>query len=69
MSFKTFLRRLKVTLEGHINEFFWAITPTYMHEISKKNCTGVLLEEEKCQFETFVHARTLTLPLPLPPPL
>ena len=23
--------RLKVILEGHINELFWAITPTYMH--------------------------------------
>ena len=31
MPFETFLGRLKVTLEGHINEFFWAITPTYMH--------------------------------------
>ena len=33
MSFETFLDRLKgkVTLEGHINELFWAITPTYMH--------------------------------------
>ena len=30
---KHFLGRLKVkvTLEGHINELFWAITPTYMH--------------------------------------
>ena len=30
---KPFLGRLKVkvTLEGHINELFWAITPTYMH--------------------------------------
>ena len=30
---KHFLDRLKVkvTLEGHINEIFWAITPTYMH--------------------------------------
>ena len=28
-----FLSRLnvKVTLEGHINELFWAITPIYMH--------------------------------------
>ena len=34
MPFETFLGRLKVkvTLEGHINELFWAITPTYMHE-------------------------------------
>ena len=33
MSFKIFLGRLKVkvTLEGHINEFFWVITPTHMH--------------------------------------
>ena len=33
MLFKTFLGRLKVkvTLEGHINEHFWSITPTYMH--------------------------------------
>ena len=33
MPFETFLDRLKVkvTLEGHINEIFWAITPTYMH--------------------------------------
>ena len=23
--------KVKVTLEGHINELFWAITPTYMH--------------------------------------
>ena len=31
---KHFLGRLKVkvTLEGHINELFWAITPIYMHE-------------------------------------
>ena len=30
---KHFLDRLKVkvTLDGHINELFWAITPTYMH--------------------------------------
>ena len=30
---KHFLGRLtvKVTLEGHINELFWAITPTYKH--------------------------------------
>ena len=34
MSFEIFLGKLKVkvTLEGHINELFWAITPTYMHE-------------------------------------
>ena len=33
MPFETFLGRLKVkvTLEGHINELFWAITSTYMH--------------------------------------
>ena len=33
MSFETFLGRLKVrvTLEGHINELFWAIFLTYMH--------------------------------------
>ena len=32
MLFETFLGRLKVkvTLEGHINEHSWAITPTYM---------------------------------------
>ena len=32
MTFETFLGRLKVkvTLEGHINEILWAITPTYM---------------------------------------
>ena len=23
--------KVKVTLEGHINELLWAITPTYMH--------------------------------------
>ena len=30
---KHFLGRfkIKVPLEGHINEHFWAITPTYMH--------------------------------------
>ena len=34
MPFETFLGRLKVkvTLEGHINELFWAITLTCMHE-------------------------------------
>ena len=33
MPFETFLGWLKakVTLEGHIHELFWAITPTYMH--------------------------------------
>ena len=33
MPFETFLDRLKVkvTLEGHTNEIFWAIIPTYMH--------------------------------------
>ena len=33
MTFETFLGRLKVkvTLEGHITELFWAITPIYMH--------------------------------------
>ena len=32
MSFEIFLGRwkVKVTLEGHINELFWAITPSYM---------------------------------------
>ena len=24
--------KVKVTLEGHINELFWAITPKHMHE-------------------------------------
>ena len=28
--------KVKVTLEGHINEIFWAITPTYMHGFQKK---------------------------------
>ena len=47
MPFETFLGRLKVkvTLEGHINKFFWATTPTYIAWISKLFCTGVLLEE------------------------
>ena len=38
MSFETFLGRLKVkvTLEGHINELFWAITPAFMHGF--QNC-------------------------------
>ena len=38
MPFETFLGRfkVKVTLEGHINELFWAITPTYMHGFQKK---------------------------------
>ena len=33
MPFETFLGRLKVkvTLEGHINELLLDITPTYMH--------------------------------------
>ena len=33
MPFENFLGRLKitVTLQSHINEHFWAITPTYMH--------------------------------------
>ena len=33
MPFETFLGRLKVkvTLEGHISELLWAITPTYTH--------------------------------------
>ena len=33
MPFEIFLSRLKVKviLEDHINELFWAITPTYMH--------------------------------------
>ena len=34
MQFVTFLLgrfKVKVTLEGHINELFWTITPTYMH--------------------------------------
>ena len=32
MPFETFLGRLKVkvTLEGHINELFWTITPIYI---------------------------------------
>ena len=32
-----FLGRLnvKVTFEGHINELFWAITPTHMHGFQK----------------------------------
>ena len=42
MPFETYLGRLKVkvkvTLEGHINELFWAITPIYiyMHEFQNK---------------------------------
>ena len=34
MPSETFLGRLKVnvTLEGHINEHFWAISPIYMHQ-------------------------------------
>ena len=35
MLFETFVLgrlKVKVTLEGHINELFWAITPLYMHE-------------------------------------
>ena len=38
MPFETFLGRLKVkvTLEGYINELFWAITPTYMHGFKKR---------------------------------
>ena len=34
MSYETFFLgrlKVKVTLEGHINEIFWAITPTFMH--------------------------------------
>ena len=37
MPFETFVHArtlrltVKVTLEGHINELFWAITPTCMH--------------------------------------
>ena len=33
MPFEIFLGRLKVTvtLEGHINELFWALTPTNTH--------------------------------------
>ena len=47
MPLETFLGKLKikVTLEGHINELFWVITPTYMHGFPKKKCTGVLLKE------------------------
>ena len=48
MPLETFLGRLKVkvTLEGHINELFWAITPIYICAwISKSFCTGVLFEE------------------------
>ena len=35
MPFETFFSgrlKVKVTLVGHINELFWAITPIYMHE-------------------------------------
>ena len=33
MPFETFLGRskVKVTLEGHINELLWAITPIYIY--------------------------------------
>ena len=37
--------KVKVILEGHINELFWAITPTYMHGFQNNCCTGVLLDE------------------------
>ena len=39
MPFETFLGRLKVkvTLEGHINELFWAITPIFMHEFQNNS--------------------------------
>ena len=38
MPFETFLGRLrvKVTLEGHIHELFWAITPSYMQGLKVK---------------------------------
>ena len=66
---KHILGRLKVnvTLEGHINELFWAITLTYMHGFQNDlhRCPSWRV---KLSFETFVHARTLTLPLPSPVP-
>ena len=38
MPFNTFLGwlKVKVILEGHINELFWALTPTYMHGFQNK---------------------------------
>ena len=65
MPFEAFVGRLnvKVTLEGHINELFWAITPIYF--------APVLSLRVNVPFETFVHVRTLTPPhpfIPLPPP-
>ena len=47
---KHFLGRLnvKVTLEGHINELFWAITPIHMHGFQNNFAQVVLLEESKC---------------------
>ena len=71
MPFETFLGRLnvKVTLEGHINELLWAITPTYMQGF-QNNFAHVFSLRVDLPLETFVHARTLTLPLHLlPPPL
>ena len=55
MSFEALLGRLKVkvTLEGHINELFWAITPIYMHgfqndfaQVFSLKKTGLYMQKE-----------------------
>ena len=71
MPSETFLGKLKikVTLEGHINELFWAITPTYVHGLKK--CTGVLLKDWKCHLKhLFMHVHLPSPPFtpPAPPP-
>ena len=67
---ETFLRQLKVkvTLEGHINELLWAITPTYMHGFQNNFAQVFSLKRVELPFETFVHARTLYPPPPFTPP-
>ena len=75
MPFETFLGRLKVkvTLEGHINELFWAITPIYMYGFQNNFTQGQI--RILCQFIEkypplkngfFVQKNHLTPPPPPP---
>ena len=68
MPFETFLGRLKVkvTLEGYINELFWAITPTYMHGF-QNNFARVFSLKTKIAICNICSC-TYTYPPPFTPP-
>ena len=70
MSFEIFLGKLKVkvTLEGHINELFWAITPTYMHEFQNNFAQVFSLKSKSAIWNICSCTYTYSPPTFIPPP-